>query len=97
MTANEIKHKLQASKATSYEVLRAMSDELFAEYEIFNAAKAIRWTIKTGRVGALVEKIVDDLSGPDTVDLVVTVAEASEEITLHKASQAFIKIIRSRK
>jgi hypothetical protein len=94
MTAKEYKAKINARKATNYEAMRAMSDEAFAPYEVWNAAKAIKWTIKTGRISALKERKFEELSGCKTVDLVFKVARLSNEVTLAAASKAFLAVMK---
>jgi len=93
MTAKEYKIKLNSKNASSYQILRAMSDTMFNSYEIWNAAKAIQWTIRTGRISALKEKEFDELSGNKTINLIFKIAKMSNEITLQSASQEFIKAI----
>jgi len=93
MNCNEYKIKINAKQADNYQVMRAMTDKNFVPYAIWNAAKAIEWTIKTGRISAIKERKLSELTGIQTVELVYQVAEQAEEITLASASKALIAII----
>jgi len=95
MNAQEHKAKINASQANNYQVMRAMSDVHFNEYEIWNAAKAIKWTIATGRISAEKEWKFEQMTGEETVDMVYKVAEMAEEVCGAEASRAFVKIMAS--
>jgi len=85
--------KLRPELADSYQITRALADKQFNEYKIWNAAYAIQWTIKTGRISALKERQYNELSGQEAFDLIYDIAEQSQEITLAAASKTFIEMI----